>query len=82
MGSREQGIESPPRPSQGYDAEARMLCPLRALTHGGVCVGDFDVRCHRLHPAHQYAPVGALSPRAVFLRLIAYMATVAARQLL
>jgi hypothetical protein len=55
---------------------------LQAFTQGGVCVGDFDVKCHRLHLEHKYAPVGALSPRAVFLRLIACRATVAARQLL
>jgi hypothetical protein len=40
-------------------------------------VADFEVKCQRLHVPHRYAPVGPLSPRAVFLRLIACMATVA-----
>jgi hypothetical protein len=48
------------------------------LSQGGVWVEDFEVRCQHLHVPQKCAPVGPLSPRAIFLRLIARMAMVAA----
>jgi hypothetical protein len=60
---------------------ARGRRPRRTFSHGGVCVTDFEVKCQCLHAPQKYAPMGPLSPRAIFFRPIARMAIVAALRL-